>query len=161
VKTYNLKFEQYLPIPLAEAWHFFSSPNNLEKITPPQMKFVVTSPDSYRDDENTKMYPGMIITYKITPIFNIKMNWVTEISQVKENEYFVDEQRIGPYALWHHQHHFKEVKGGVLMTDTIHYAIPYGIIGRLANDILVERQVKHIFDYRAKEIVKLFGVFRG
>ena len=156
MKTYEYKFEQYIPIPLAEAWDFFSSPLNLSKITPPQMKFVVTS--DY--NEKTKMYPGMIITYKITPIFGIKMNWMTEITHVKDNEYFVDEQRFGPYALWHHQHHFKEVKGGVLMTDILHYAIPYGIIGRLANEILVAKQIKQIFDYRTKEIDKLFGVYK-
>ena len=107
------------------------------------------------------MYPGMIITYKITPIFGIKMNWMTEITHVKENEYFVDEQRFGPYALWHHQHHFKEVKGGVLMTDLLNYAIPYGIIGRLANEILVAKQIRQIFDYRNKEVNKLFGVYKG
>lgn len=156
MKTYDLKFEQKLPIPLAEAWNFFSSPVNLSKITPPQMKFVVTS--DY--DENTKMYPGMIITYKITPLLGIKMNWMTEITHVKDNEYFVDEQRFGPYALWHHQHHFKEIKGGVLMTDILHYAIPYGIIGRLANEVLVEKQIKNIFAYRTQEVNKLFGVFR-
>ena len=121
------------------------------------MKFVVTS--DY--DEKTKMYPGMIITYKITPIFGIKMNWMTEITHVKENEYFVDEQRFGPYALWHHQHHFKEVKGGVLMTDLLNYAIPYGIIGRLANEILVAKRIHKIFDYRTKEVNKLFGTYRG
>jgi len=120
------------------------------------MKFVVTS--DY--DENTKMYPGMIITYKITPLLGIKMNWMTEITHVKDNEYFVDEQRFGPYALWHHQHHFKEIKGGVLMTDILHYAIPYGIIGRLANEVLVEKQIKNIFAYRTQEVNKLFGVFR-
>jgi ligand-binding SRPBCC domain-containing protein len=157
VKTYHLKFEQYLPIPLAETWHFFSSPFNLPKITPPQMKFVVTS--DY--DEHTKMYPGMIITYKVTPLFGIKMNWMTEISQVKENDYFIDDQRSGPYALWHHQHHFKEVKGGVLMTDLLNYAMPYGVIGRLANRLLVERQIQHIFAYRKKAINDLFGVYKN
>nr|WP_221269442.1 SRPBCC family protein [Mucilaginibacter sp. X5P1] len=141
---------------MAEAWNFFSSPFNLAKITPPQMKFMVTS--DY--DENTKMYPGMIITYKITPLLGIKMNWMTEITHVKENEYFVDEQRFGPYALWHHQHHFKEVKGGVLMTDILHYAIPYGVFGRFANDILVKKQIKNIFAYRKQEIIKLFGPFK-
>ena len=157
MKTYDLKFEQYLPIPLAEAWKFFSSPNNLAKITPPQMKFVVTS--DY--DENTAMYPGMIITYKVSPFFGVKMNWMTEITHVKENEYFVDEQRSGPYALWHHQHHFKEVKGGVLMTDILNYAIPYGIIGRVVNRLVVEKQVRQIFEFRRKEIVKLFGQYRA
>jgi len=120
------------------------------------MKFVVTS--DY--DENAKMYPGMIITYKITPLLGIKMNWMTEITHVKENEYFVDEQRFGPYALWHHQHHFREIKGGVLMTDLLNYAVPYGIIGRWANQILVEKQIKNIFAYRTQEIVKLFGAFK-
>ena len=119
------------------------------------MKFMVTS--DY--DESTKMYPGMIITYKITPLFGIKMNWMTEITHVKENEYFVDEQRFGPYALWHHQHHFKEVKGGVLMTDILHYAIPYGFFGRMANDVLVKKQISNVFAYRNQEIVKLFGRF--
>ena len=121
------------------------------------MKFVVTS--DY--DENAKMYPGMIITYKITPLLGIKMNWMTEITHVKENEYFVDEQRFGPYALWHHQHHFREIKGGVLMTDLLNYAVPYGIIGRWANQILVEKQIKNIFAYRTQEIVKLFGAFKS
>jgi len=120
------------------------------------MKFVVTS--NYED--NAKMYPGMIITYKITPLLGIKMNWMTEITHVKENDYFVDEQRFGPYALWHHQHHFKEVKGGVLMTDIVNYAIPYGIIGRIANKLLVEKQIMKIFNYRTKEINKLFGVYK-
>jgi len=120
------------------------------------MGFVVTSDF----DENTEMYPGMIITYKITPLFGIKMNWMTEITHVKENEYFVDEQRTGPYALWHHQHHFKEVKGGVLMTDLLNYAIPYGIIGRLANNVLVEKQIRNIFKYREKAVNKLFGVYK-
>jgi len=102
----------------------------------------------------------MIITYKIAPLFGIKMNWMTEITHVKEGEYFVDEQRFGPYALWHHQHHFKEIKGGVLMTDILNYAIPHGPIGRLANAILVEKQVKQIFEYRVKAVEKLFGKYQ-
>jgi ligand-binding SRPBCC domain-containing protein len=156
VKTYHLKFEQNLPIPLEEAWNFFSSPLNLPKITPPQMKFVVTS--DY--DNDVKMYPGMIITYKLTPLLGIKVNWMTEITHVKEPEYFVDEQRFGPYALWHHQHHFKTIKGGVQMTDLVNYAVPYGFLGRIANNILVKKQIKNIFAYRTQEINKLFGVYR-
>ena len=120
------------------------------------MNFVVTSDFTV----NTKMYEGMLITYAITPLFGIKMNWMTEITHVKDMEYFVDEQRFGPYALWHHQHHFKEVKGGVLMTDIVNYAIPYGIIGRIANKLLVEKQIMKIFNYRTKEINKLFGVYK-
>lgn len=120
------------------------------------MKFVVTSDL----DEHATMYPGMIITYKVTPLLGIKMNWMTEITHVKENEYFVDEQRSGPYKLWHHQHHFKEIKGGVLMTDMLNYALPYGILGRLANELLVENQIKNIFAYREKAVNQLFGVYK-
>jgi len=153
VKTYTLKTEQAVPISLEQAWDFFSSPLNLAKITPKEMNFVVTS--DYTAD--TKMYPGMIITYIVSPVLGIKMNWMTEITHVKEGEYFVDEQRFGPYALWHHQHHFKSIPGGVLMTDILNYAIPYGIIGRLANTILVKNQIKKIFSYREKAIKELFG----
>jgi ligand-binding SRPBCC domain-containing protein len=153
VKTYELRYETFLPITLDNAWDFFSSPLNLAKITPAEMNFVVTS--DYK--ENTKAYSGMIITYTITPLAGIKMRWMTEITHVKEKEYFVDEQRFGPYALWHHEHHFKEVKGGVQMTDLLHYAIPYGFIGRIANSILVAKKVKGIFDYREKAIERLFG----
>ncbi|MDB5137899.1 MAG: hypothetical protein JWP37_4502 [Mucilaginibacter sp.] len=117
------------------------------------MNFIVTSDNN----SDAKMYPGMIITYIVSPIWGIKMNWMTEITHVKEMEYFVDEQRFGPYALWHHQHHFKEVKGGVLMNDILNYAVPYGFIGRIANSLLVEKQIKKIFDYRVKAIEKLFG----
>ena len=155
MKTYVLKTEQVIPVSLEEAWDFFSSPLNLEKITPQEMNFVVTS--NYNED--TKMYPGMIITYKITPILGIKMNWMTEITHVREGEYFVDEQRFGPYALWHHQHHFKAIEGGVKMTDILNYAIPYGIIGRLSNRILVDKQIKKIFSYREKAIIELFGPY--
>jgi len=157
VKTYLLKTEQAIPISLDEAWDFFSSPLNLAKITPKEMNFVVTS--DYNADG--KMYPGMIITYTITPILGIKMNWMTEITHVKEGEYFVDEQRFGPYALWHHQHHFKETEYGVLMTDILNYAIPYGIIGRFANSVSIEKQIKKIFAYREKAIVEMFGVLKA
>ena len=146
-----------MSISLEEAWDFFSSPLNLKKITPKEMNFIVTS--DYNGD--TKMYPGMIITYKVSPLLGIKMNWMTEITHVKEGEYFVDEQRFGPYALWHHQHHFKAIEGGVLMTDILNYAVPYGIIGRLTNKILVGKQIKKIFKYREKAVVELFGAFKG
>ena len=111
MKFYSLISEQQLPISLAEAWDFFSSPLNLAKITPKEMQFVVTSDYTAA----TKMYDGMLITYAITPVLGIKMNWMTEITHVKDGEYFIDEQRFGPYALWHHEHHFKEIKGGVLI----------------------------------------------
>ncbi len=157
MKTYQLKFEQKLPISLEQAWDFFSSPLNLAKITPDHMGFIITSDFK----EGQKMYPGMIITYKVSPLLGIKLNWMTEITHVQEGKYFVDEQRFGPYALWHHQHHFEEIKGGVLMADIINYAIPYGFIGRIANSILVENEVRGIFDYREKKVEELFGKFRA
>ncbi|MFA6249252.1 MAG: SRPBCC family protein [Mucilaginibacter sp.] len=153
MKTYALKFKQNIPISLDEAWDFFSSPLNLEKITPADMRFVVTS--DYNAD--TKMYAGMIITYKISPLAGIKLNWMTEITHVQDKQYFVDEQRFGPYALWHHQHHFKEIAGGVEMTDILNYAIPFGIVGRFTNKVYVGKKVKDIFDYRVKAVEELFG----
>ena len=120
------------------------------------MGFTVTSPY----DTKSKVYPGMIITYKISPLLGIQMDWMTEITQVKELDYFVDEQRFGPYALWHHEHHFKEIKGGVHMTDILNYAIPYGVIGRLGNALLVRKKILKIFAYREKAINDLFGVYR-
>jgi ligand-binding SRPBCC domain-containing protein len=156
VKIYVLKTEQAIPITLDEAWEFFSSPLNLAKITPADMSFVVTSDQT----TSTKVYAGMIITYKIAPLLGIKMDWMTEITQVVDKQYFVDEQRFGPYALWHHQHHFKEIAGGVLMNDILHYAIPYGVIGRLSNSIFVGNKVKQIFEFREKAIERMFGVYK-
>ncbi len=102
----------------------------------------------------------MLITYHVSPVFGIKMNWMTEITHVKEHEYFVDEQCFGPYALWHHQHHFKEVPGGVKMHDILDYAIPYSFLGQVANRVLVNREVKNIFTYRTKAIDDLFGKYK-
>ena len=156
MKTYLLTWQQFMPIPLEDAWDFFSSPLNLAKITPKEMNFTVTSPFT----ADTKMYEGMIITYKVSPLLGIKMDWMTEITHVKEHEYFVDEQRFGPYALWHHQHHFKKINCGVHMTDILNYAIPYGPLGTLANKLLVKKQVENIFKYREKAIVDMFGVYK-
>jgi len=145
-----------MPISLDEAWDFFSSPLNLAKITPAEMRFIITS--DYTGQ--TKMYEGMLITYKVSPMLGITLDWMTEITHVREKEYFIDEQRFGPYALWHHEHHFKEIKNGVLMNDRLTYALPFGAIGRLTEKILVGNQVKKIFDYREKAIVDLFGEYK-
>jgi len=153
MKTYERRWKTFIPITLDEAWDFFSSPLNLAKITPPEMSFVVTSP--YNTD--TKMYAGMIITYKVTPMLGIKLNWMTEITHVEDKVYFVDEQRFGPYALWHHQHHFKEVPGGIMMTDILNYAMPFGVAGTIANLILVKNKINQIFSYREGAIEQLFG----
>ncbi len=156
MKTYKLKSIQKLPISLNEAWDFFSSPLNLKEITPPKMNFIITSEHTKED----KIYAGQIITYLVFPFLGIPIRWMTEITHVKEKEYFVDEQRFGPFALWHHTHQFKEIAGGVEMTDTVHYAIPFGIIGQLAHPILVKGELKKIFDYRSTILKTKFGEYK-
>ncbi len=151
MKVYNLKTKQFLPISMEEAWDFFSSPENLKDITPSHMKF-----DIRYISGSKKMYPGQIITYKLQPVPVIPVSWTTEITHVMEPTYFVDEQRFGPYALWHHQHRFKEVDGGVEMEDEVNYAIPLGILGRIANWLFVGKKVKGIFDYRYKVLEERF-----
>jgi ligand-binding SRPBCC domain-containing protein len=152
MKIYHLQRKQILPITLSEAWSFFSNPKNLAKITPAHMGFKIV----YISNEN-KMYPGQIIRYKINVLPGITTRWMAEITHMQEPHYFVDEQRFGPYALWHHQHHFREVAGGVEMTDELNYAIPYGIFGTLANFIFVEQEVNAIFDHRYETLEKYFG----
>lgn len=149
VKT--LTSTQVLPISMDLAWNFFSSPVNLNEITPADMTFRIISklPD--------KMYPGLIIIYKVSPMFNIPMTWVTEITQVQEQRYFVDEQRKGPYRMWHHEHHFVEVEGGVEMTDILHYDVGKGIFGRIASWLFVDKRVREIFEFREKKLRELFG----
>lgn len=104
-----------------------------------------------------KMYPGQLIKYKLYPFAGIPVRWTTEITHVSEPNYFVDEQRFGPYALWHHQHHFNETNNGIEMIDEVNYAIPFGIIGRVANSLFVRNQLRAIFDYRFEVLEKRFN----
>ena len=140
-----------LPITLEEAWNFFSDPRNLSRITTEKMNFRITS-----EIGNGSMYPGMIITYKVSPILGISMTWVTEISEVREKEYFIDNQLLGPYKFWHHQHLFREIPGGVEMTDILHYAVPFGFIGRILEKVFIKKKVDGIFAYREKVLQKMF-----
>jgi len=146
-------WKQFIPRPLDEVWHFFSRPENLNTLTPDDMSFEILS-----DIKDTQMYEGMIVLYKISPLAGIKMDWVTEITYIKDRQYFIDEQRFGPYALWHHEHHFEEQAGGVLMTDLLHYKVPYGIIGTIADAIFVNDKIEQIFAFRKKAIEKRFDV---
>ncbi len=155
MKSYHLEFSQKMPVSLTEAWSFFSSPLNLAKITPKEMAFTVTS----NTTAATQMYPGMIITYKVSPLLGIKLDWMTEITQVQHEKYFIDEQRFGPYKFWHHQHHFQEIPGGVLMKDILTYGMPLGILGQLANGIFVANKLQQIFSYRKQKIEALFGTY--
>ncbi|MEI7660998.1 MAG: SRPBCC family protein [Bacteroidota bacterium] len=140
----NLEFSQFLPMPVAEAWKFFSNPANLGRITPPSMNFII------RSEVPENIYPGLIILYTVSPVLGIPLKWVTEITQVKEPLYFVDEQRAGPYAIWHHEHHFREVSGGVMMTDKLFYKVGFGPLGDLADRLFVHQKVQDIFKYRTQ-----------
>jgi ligand-binding SRPBCC domain-containing protein len=106
------------------------------------------------------MFAGQLIQYIVTPILGIKTKWVTEITHVKEGEYFVDEQRFGPYALWHHKHFIKEIDGGVEMEDIIDYKVPMGILGQIVHPILVKPKLEEIFAYRQKKLIALFGTYQ-
>ena len=109
------------------------------------------------DTSGKQMYEGMIIKYKVSPFPGVKMNWVTEITHIKEKEYFVDEQRSGPYSMWHHEHKIEPIEGGVLMTDIVSYKPPLGFLGSIANSLLIKKQLKEIFDFREKALVEIFG----
>jgi len=146
----RFEFIQFVPASLDVVWDFFSSPSNLSKITPPEMGFLITSP------AQAVMYPGMFISYKVSPAYGIKLNWVTEITQVKEKKFFIDEQRQGPYSIWHHEHHFREMEGGVEMHDILNYQVPFGFLGILVDLVVVKNKVKQIFNYREKRILELF-----
>jgi ligand-binding SRPBCC domain-containing protein len=152
MKVYQLKRQQILPISLGDAWDFFSTPKNLEKITPDRMTFKVTGISGTEGE----MYAGQLICYELNIIPRISTFWMTEITHIHEPYYFIDEQRFGPYALWNHQHHFREVPGGVEMTDELMYAVPFGWMGRLANWLYVGKEVENIFDYRRAALEKLF-----
>jgi len=149
--VHRLDQQQILSATLPEVWNFFSHAANLQTITPDYMRFRVTSGDLPGD-----IYPGQIITYKVSPILNIPLFWMTEITHVEPQKMFVDEQRRGPYRMWHHQHHFESCKDGVLMTDIVHYELPFWVFGELARKLFVSRQLDNIFEYRKQKVESLF-----
>ncbi|HMO31513.1 MAG TPA: SRPBCC family protein [Lacibacter sp.] len=151
-KTYSIKTVQRMPIGLQEAWDFFSNPANLAAITPDHMGFHIVS-----KHHGPRMYPGQIIEYKVSPLLGIPLYWMTEITHVEERKMFVDEQRFGPYTLWHHQHHFREIEGGVEMTDIVHYRLPLWVLGDLAQWLFVRRQLEGIFRHRFSAVENRFG----
>lgn len=153
-KVYTLHSTQDIPVSMEEAWSFFSSPANLAKITPPHLGFNIIS-----QFHGSSMYPGQVIEYTVSPILGIPLYWMTEITHVENGKYFVDEQRFGPYALWHHQHHFTSIEGGVRMEDIVHYKIPFGFLGDMAQSLFVRKQLKSIFDFRFQAIVQKWGTY--
>jgi len=152
MSTYQLIRTQKLPIDKEALWDFISSPHNLKVITPTYMNFRVLSQQIL-----DTMYPGMIITYKVSPLLNIPLDWCTEITQVEHLRYFVDEQREGPYRFWHHQHHIEAIEGGTLMTDIVSYRLPMGVFGRIAHALFVKKQLEGIFEFRYQKMKSLFG----
>jgi ligand-binding SRPBCC domain-containing protein len=140
---------QIIDTSLAEAWSFFSRPGNLASITPPWLGFRVTSPPQ------EVMYAGSIITYTVNPLLGLPVNWVTEITHCAGPDFFVDEQRIGPYRFWHHQHHFREVQGGVEVQDLVHYQLPFGVFGSVASGY-VRGKLEEIFEFRRQAVQTLF-----
>lgn len=152
--VYQLYREQKIKASKKEIWNFISSPKNLQEITPDSMGFEILN-----DDLPEKMYPGMIIRYHVRPLLGIKTLWVTEITQVREGEYFIDEQRVGPYSIWHHQHFIEEIDGGILMKDLITYQPPFGILGSIANALIIKSKLKEIFAYRKIAMEKRYGVW--
>ncbi len=153
-KLNRLKFHQKIPSDINTIWDFISTPKNLKLITPEHMGFNIIS-----DLDSEEMYAGQIIAYKVSPFKGINTGWVTEITHVKPKEYFVDEQRFGPYSLWHHKHFIKPIKNGVEMTDIIDYKIPMGFLGDIINALVVKKKLNQIFDYRFKKVEEYFGKY--
>lgn len=149
--TQHLEYWQDLPISIDEAWYFFSRPENLARITPKNLGFEVTStlPE--------QMYAGLIVTYRIKPLLGISLPWTTEITQLREPEFFVDEQRSGPYRLWHHQHLFESIDQGTRMRDDVHYQLIFGMLGHWLAGKVVRNRLEQIFSYRQRALAEIFG----
>lgn len=148
---YQFKRSQLVNAPIDVVWDFISSPVNLKEITPDHMGFDITS-----GDLPDKMHPGMIISYQVSPLLGIKMKWVSEIKNVVDHQFFVDEQRVGPYKMWHHQHHIEAKGNQTLMHDIISYIPPYGVLGRMANTLFIQKNLHDIFDYRSQKLATIF-----
>ena len=155
MKIYRLYRKQLLATDIHTAWAFFTDPENLPKITPGYIKFKITK------QSIPEMYPGMLLYYKIKPLFKWPMKWVTEITQVYEPVWFLDEQRKGPYRMWRHQHIFREVSGGVQMEDIVDYAMPLGLLGQIVHFLVVAKKLKSIFDFRRRVLDQIFNSGRG
>lgn len=151
MKLYKLETVQYVNASIDVCWDFFSRPENLQKMTPTDMGFVIT------DFDGKSMYAGQIIQYIVSPLWGLKLPWVAEITVVKDQSYFIDEQRFGPYSLWHHKHFFEVTNQGVKMTDLVHYGLPLGFLGRIMNTLIVKNKLKKIFEYREKKVNEIFN----
>lgn len=147
---------QKIPAPLEKVWELFSNSANLVQLTPAGMDIHILS-----DPEDQKIYTGQIIRYRLKPLWGIPVHWVTEINEVEEGKFFSDTQQKGPYRVWEHHHYFKPIDGGVEMRDIVHYKIPWGLLGRIANTVVVRKKLRQVFSYRYAQIEKLFGKWEG
>jgi ligand-binding SRPBCC domain-containing protein len=154
MSIYTLRKTQKIPASLEDIWNFISSPKNLKTITPPYMGF-----DILTENLPEKVYPGMLIEYHVSPLLGIKMKWLTEITHIEEGKYFVDEQRSGPYKIWHHEHHLEAIPNGVLMSDLINYVPPFGFLGDIAQSLFIKNQLDEIFNFRYKKLIEMYGAF--
>ncbi len=153
MKIYELRRKQTLPIDIETAWSFFSDAKNLAIITPKSLDFQITNLETLPKD----IYPGMIIQYTVTPMLGLKRKWVTEITHAEVGKYFVDEMRLGPYSLWHHEHHFYPEKDGVTVVDIVHYKLPFGILGRMIHYLYVKRKLDEIFAFREQALREILS----
>ena len=153
---HTIRAVQKIPASIEKVWELFSNPANLRVITPESMQFRVLT-----EIKENRIHAGQVIDYRVSPLFGIPLFWRTEITAVRPNEFFIDEQRKGPYSSWHHEHHFRQIEGGVEMTDIVHYKNPLWFLGKLANRVLVRKRLRHIFEYRFRKVEALLGKWEG
>ena len=146
---YELKTIQKLPISISDSWSFFSSPKNLSKITPKHMNFSILT-------DFNKMYEGQLIKYRVSPFPFFRVGWTTKITFVEEPFRFVDTQKTGPFSIWEHEHKFEKSDNGIIAYDIVKFKLPLGLLGRIFGSSLVKFQLKKIFEYREKELNKIF-----
>ena len=152
MSTHSFSIKQRIPIPVRDAWNFFSKPSNLQLITPASFQFKILS-----TSDDRPIYEGQIIDYTVRPLFNIRMRWTTLITRVEEEVMFIDEQKRGPYRYWQHQHCFRPIADGTEMSDIVRYEIPGWWAGDVLNTLLVKSDLKKLFLYRSARIEQLFG----
>jgi len=151
---YRIKYTQKIPLSLKESWEFFSKPENLKILTPKHLGFVIKN-----SQDLSVMYEGQVIAYTIYPFLGIPVEWVSEITHVEENRYFIDRQQLGPYKYWHHEHRFEPLKNGVEMVDIVYYEMPFGILGKALHFMKIRRDIEEIFIYRRSVLEKMFGTY--
>ena len=146
--------EQGIAAPLEKVWEYFCDPKNLNEITPLDMNFEIV------EGGDQEMFEGQLIEYRVEFIPGVRSLWLTEIAQIRDREYFVDEQRIGPYRFWYHEHTFEETAAGTKMTDRVTYMVPFGLMGDILNHLWIAKRLHAIFEFRQNKISEIFGEVR-